>query len=74
MTKSAMKISLPLPLVEALQHLRQSNERFKPVRFEVQGGVVHLWGNAANSSDVFTLAQQVSRLPGVERVIVERAR
>ena len=73
MVKSVLKVSLPLPLIEVLEHLRQSNERFRAVRFEVQGGVVHLWGNAANSADVFTLAQQVSHLPGVERVVVERA-
>jgi hypothetical protein len=74
MTESVLKVSSPPPLIEVLERLRRSNERFRLIRFEVQGGVVHLWCNAANSADVFTLAQQVSHLPGVERVVVERGR
>jgi hypothetical protein len=74
MTQSVLKVPPPPRLVETLEYLRRSNERFMPVRFEVQGGVVRLWGNAASGEDVFTLAQQVSRLPGVERVVVEHAR
>jgi len=74
MTESVLKVSPPPPLIEVLERLRRSNERFRPIRFEVQGGVVHLWCNAANSADVFTLAQQVSHLSGVERVVVERGR
>jgi len=74
MTESVLKVSSPPPLIEVLERLRRSNEPFRFIRFEVRGGVVHLWSNAANSADVFTLAQQVSHLPGVERVVVERGR
>src|SRR5439155_27123875 len=46
-TESVLKVSSPPPLIEVLERLRRSNERFRAIRFEVQGGVVHLWGNAA---------------------------
>jgi hypothetical protein len=62
------------PLVEVLERLRKNSERFQGISIEIQGGVVHLWGNAATNGDVFTLAQQISRVPGVERVLVERSR
>ena len=74
MTQPVMKISSVPPLVETLEQLRRSSECFRPIRVEVQGGVVRLWGNAARGEDVFTFAQHVSHIPGVERVIVERSR
>ena len=67
----ALKVSSRPGLVETLENFRRSNERFRPIRFEVQGGVVHLWANAARSEDVFRFAQGISRVPGIERVIVE---
>jgi hypothetical protein len=73
-TEGAMPISTvsaPSPLVEALENLRRSNERFRPIRFQLRGAFVQLWGNGANSSDVFSFAQQVSHMSGVQRVIVE---
>ena len=74
MTQPVLKVFSVPPLVEALEQLRRSSERFRPIRIEVQGGVVRLWGNAARGEDVFTFAQRISHLPGVERVIVERSR
>jgi len=74
MTQPILKVSSVSPLVETLEQLRRSSERFRPIRIEVQGGVVRLWGNAARGEDVFTFAQRISHLPGVERVIVERSR
>jgi hypothetical protein len=74
MTPPVSKVSSLPPLVETLEQLRRSSERFRPIRIEVQGGVVRLWGNAARGEDVFTFAQRISHLPGVERVIVERSR
>jgi BON domain len=74
MTQPVLRDSSRQPLVETLERLRRSNERFLPIRFEAQGGVVRLWGNAACSEDVFIFAQHVSHFPGVERVIVERSR
>ena len=69
-----LKAVAPPSLMDVLEHLRRNNERFQTVRFEVQGGVVHLWGNAAIGADIFSLAQQVARVPGVQRVVVERSR
>ena len=74
MTQPILKVSSVSPLVETLEQLRRSSERFRPIRVEVQGRVVRLWGNAARGEDVFTFAQRISHLPGVERVIVERSR
>jgi hypothetical protein len=69
-----LKAVAPTSLVDVLEHLRRKNERFQTVGFEVQGGVVHLWGNALTGGDIFTLAQQVAHIPGVQRVVVERSR
>ena len=74
MTQPILKVSSVSPLVETLEQLRRSSERFRPIRIEVQGGAVRLWGNAARGEDVFNFAQHISHLPGVERVIVERSR
>jgi osmotically-inducible protein OsmY len=57
-----------LPL--AIERVRQSDWRFLNVRAEVQGGVVRLRGTVARGEDLMALAQAISRLPGVERVIV----
>jgi hypothetical protein len=59
-------------LIESVDRLRRSSERFRSVRFEVQGSVVRVWG--ANSGDVFAFAQQLSHQPGVQRVVIERTR
>ena len=73
MPQAALSVpSRPL-LVENLEQLRRSNERYRSIRLEVQGGVVRLWGNAACSEDVFIFAERASHVPGVERVIVERS-
>jgi hypothetical protein len=74
MPQPVVKISSRPSLVETLEQVRRSNERFRSIRLEVQGGVVRLWANAARSEDVFVFAQRISRMPGVERVIVDRAR
>ena len=74
MTQPVLKVSSIPPLLETLEQLRRSSERFRPIRIEVQGRVVRLWGNVARGEDVFNFAQRISHLPGVERVIVERSR
>jgi hypothetical protein len=71
-TKTIRTVSVPPSLVETLDSLRRSNERFRPIRFQLQGAFVQLWSNGAKAQDVFSFAQQVSHLPGVQRVIVER--
>ncbi len=68
-------MSAPMPpLVEAIERMGKESERFHGIRFEVQGGIVHLWGSAATSGDIFTWAQQIAHIPGVERVVIERSR
>jgi BON domain len=74
MTQPVLNVSSRSSLVETLERLRRSNERYRSIRLEVQGGVVRLWSNAANGEDLFIFAQRVSHIPGVQRVIVERGR
>jgi BON domain-containing protein len=74
MPQPAVKISSRPSLIETLDQFRRSNERFRSIRLDIQGGVVRLWTNAARSEDVFIFAQRVSRVPGVECVIIDRPR
>jgi len=57
-------------LALAVERVRQSDWRFLNVRAEVRGGVIRLRGTVAHGEDLMALAQAISRLPGVERVIV----
>ena len=64
----------PSPLVNSLERLRRNSERFQGIGYDIQAGVVHVWGNCAMGGDVFTFAQMAARIPGVQRVIVEQKR
>jgi hypothetical protein len=64
----------PLALAQAIERLRQSDERYRGVRPEVSGGIVHLRGTVANPQDLFALAKAIAQLPGVQRVILEEVR
>lgn len=57
-------------LAAAIQRLRQTEPRFWNIRVEVDGGAVRITSTAARTEDVFDFAHAVSRLPGVERVIL----
>jgi BON domain len=54
-----------------VDRLRQEEVRFRWVRSEVSGGVVHLRGFVHRWEDVFDLARAAAQLPGVERVVLE---
>jgi hypothetical protein len=73
-TVQSLKTTAPPTLAEAVDSLRMKNERFQRVRFEVQGGEVHLWSSSNAGGDVFGMAQAVAHIRGVDRVIVERNR
>jgi hyperosmotically inducible periplasmic protein len=60
----------PGNLALAIERVRQSDGRFLNVRAELQGGVVRLRGTVTRGEDLMALAQAISRLPGVERVVV----
>ena len=57
-------------LAGEIDRLRKGNDRFRRVEYTVNGGVVHLRGSIQRGEDLMELAQAVSHLPGVERVIV----
>jgi hypothetical protein len=59
-------------LAAAIQLLQQPEPRFWSIHAEVQGGVVRLRGSSGHREDLFELAQRISRLAGVERVVVDR--
>jgi hypothetical protein len=68
--------SAPLPsqrpddLVDLVERLRQGDSRFNQLNAQVQGGMVRLSGTVSHDGDAMDLAQRLSRLPGVERVII----
>jgi hypothetical protein len=61
----------PAPtLAAAVERVRQGDARFRSVTAEVRGKTVVLRGNGENGDHVMMLAQALSGLPGVERVVV----
>jgi osmotically-inducible protein OsmY len=58
-------------LTKAVDAERLKDERFYQVRPEVRGGVVYLRGTVYRAEHIYELARSVSRLPGVERVVLE---
>jgi hypothetical protein len=62
------------PLLNSLERLRRNSERYQGIHYDIQAGVVHIWGNSVRGGDVFTFAQMAARIPGVQRVIVEQKR
>jgi hypothetical protein len=61
-------------LAKTVDRLRRADDRYKHIDVQIDGGVVILGGAAYRQGDLDDLAQAVSQLPGVERVIVEKAR
>jgi BON domain len=68
--KAAESPSHLAELSAAVERLRQSDPRFRGVRPEIRERTVYLRGTVARAADVMDLATAVSRLPGVERVVV----
>jgi hypothetical protein len=57
-------------LIEAVTRLLRSDPRYRDLRPEVRGKVVHLRGEVEHWEEVYELAQRITRLPGVERVVL----
>lgn len=68
LTSGSAEASPSLPL--AIEQVRLSDLRFRLARSEVQAGVVHLSGAVSRREDMLDLAERISRLPGVQRVIL----
>ncbi len=58
-------------LENELARLQQEDVGFRAVRVEVHGGLVRLTAPPRQAADAMRLATVVSRLPGVQRVIVD---
>jgi hypothetical protein len=61
----------PASLIERIERLRQSDARFRGLRPQVQGGLVELRGLVNRWEDLHDFARRVSRLSGVERVVLQ---
>jgi osmotically-inducible protein OsmY len=61
-------------VTQAVDRLRQSELRFQSIRTEVRDGTVIVRGGTVRGEYVTAFAQAVSRLPGVERVMVDSKR
>jgi osmotically-inducible protein OsmY len=59
------------PLETAVERVRSADARFRQVRLEIKDGIVHLRGMVPRGEDMYELAQQIAKVPGVKRVIVE---
>ncbi len=60
----------PTSLAAAIEDLRRRDARFRALRTEVQGKTVCLFAGNAEGESVMVFAQALTRLPGVERVVV----
>jgi hypothetical protein len=67
--------SAPVASVAAgAEQVRSSDARFRRIRLDVQGGVIGILpAEDVPGEHVMALAQALSRLPGVERVLVQNA-
>jgi len=57
-------------LAEMVERMRQADPRFGRLSAQVQGGLVRLSGTVSRDGDAMDLAQVLSRIPGVERVVI----
>jgi hypothetical protein len=62
----------PAPLAQAVEQVRQADPRFTHLEADVRDRVVFLRGTVAHGEDTMALAQALARVPGVERVVVEK--
>jgi hypothetical protein len=76
--ESPVKILPPKPLpppknlFSEVGNLRKQDDRFAAIQFRVENGIVYLHTEPQDAEDLFDFAQQISHLPGVRRVIIER--
>jgi osmotically-inducible protein OsmY len=67
---SPQAITIPVDLTAAIKRLQEADARFRGIQPDVQQGVVRLRGTVDHWEDAFELAHRVSRVTGVERVIL----
>jgi len=60
-------------LSASLERLRQSDSRFRKIRTEVHGTTVRILAGEIPGEHVMAFARAITRLPGVERVVVREA-
>jgi hypothetical protein len=60
-------------LASAVERVRQSDARFRGIRVEVRGATVLLSGPEVPGEHVMALAQALSVLPGLQRVLVQNS-
>jgi hypothetical protein len=58
-------------LSTAIEDLRRRDAHFRAIRTEVQGGMVRVFAGNTDGEYVMAFAQALTRLPGVERVVVQ---
>lgn len=61
-------------IVLAVERLRRLDKRYQGLRAELHGRVVVLRGDVVRGEDAMDLARAVSRLEGVERVVLQQIR
>jgi BON domain len=76
---ASLMLPTPVPrevagLAGSVEELRSQHPTLRSLHIEVHGRIVRLSGAASNWEDVLSLAQGISRVPGVERVILESIR
>ena len=64
----------PDDLSSSVEKLTGSDPRFRGLRPEIDGGIIRLRGTAGRWEDVMELAQLISHIGGVERVILQDVR
>jgi hypothetical protein len=60
----------PPGLAEQIEGMRRKDDRFAGIRVQVDGNIAYLSGLPAQAEDLMILAQIVSPLPGVRKVVV----
>jgi osmotically-inducible protein OsmY len=63
-----------ISLDQAIRTIRESDRRFQGLRHEIRERAVSLTGAVAQWDDAVSLARAISRLPGVERVVLIQIR
>jgi hypothetical protein len=76
---ASLMMPTPVPpevagLAGSVEELHAKHPTLSALHAEVQGRIVRLSGAASNWEDVLSLAQSISRLPGVERVVLDNIR
>jgi osmotically-inducible protein OsmY len=61
-------------MAQAVEHLRQADDRFSRIKLRLSNGVVHVSGLIRHYDDLFELARSISQVPGVQNVVVEDVR